>query len=110
MNPNTLEALQQWYLAQCDGDWEHSFGVSITNLDNPGWSLDIDLTGTALMSQAFAPIQRLEHETEWVSCQRTETQFQGRGGPLMLGELIRIFLRWAESSPPAATAISPPPS
>ena len=102
MNPNALQAFQQWYLAQCDGNWEHSFGVSITTLDNPGWSLNIALTGTELESQTFEPIQRLEHETEWVFCQRTETQFQGRGGPLMLDELISIFLRWAESSSPAA--------
>ncbi len=102
MNPNALQALQQWYLAQCDGDWEHSFGVSITTLDNPGWSLAITLTGTELESRTFDPIWRLEHETEWFSCKRTDTQFQGAGGPLMLDELIGIFLRWAESSSPAA--------
>jgi hypothetical protein len=100
VNPNALQALQQWYLAQCDGDWEHGFGVSITTLDNPGWSLDIDLSGTELESRTFEPIQSLEHEAEWVSCKRTGRQFQGRGGPLMLDELISIFLRWAESSSP----------
>ena len=23
----TLEWLQKWYLEQCDGDWEHGYGV-----------------------------------------------------------------------------------
>jgi hypothetical protein len=34
--------LTQWYLAQCNEDWEHSYGVAIGTLDNPGWSLEVD--------------------------------------------------------------------
>ncbi len=89
-----------WYHAQCDGDWEHSFGVSLNTLDNPGWSLTIELTGTALESRTFEAIKRLEHETDWIVCERTGTQFQGRAGPLMLEELIGIFLSWAEALTP----------
>jgi Immunity protein 53 len=37
-----FDRLQVWYLAQCDGDWEHRHGVTIGTLDNPGWSLRID--------------------------------------------------------------------
>ena len=40
-----LQLLQEWYVAQCDGDWEHSYGVKIDTLDNPGWSLKVDLVG-----------------------------------------------------------------
>ena len=35
--------LMQWRLDQCDNDWEHCHGVSIGTLDNPGWTLRIDL-------------------------------------------------------------------
>jgi hypothetical protein len=35
--PGTLTWLQAWYAEQCDGDWEHQFGVSVETLDNPGW-------------------------------------------------------------------------
>ena len=41
-----LTQLQQWYLSNCNGDWEHTYGVSIGTLDNPGWSVKIELTGT----------------------------------------------------------------
>ena len=27
--------LQSWYQSQCDGDWEHEFGIRIETLDNP---------------------------------------------------------------------------
>ena len=41
-----LERLQRWYLYRCDGDWEHSFGITIETLDNPGWMVTIDLQDT----------------------------------------------------------------
>ena len=43
MDPSTLE---QWYLRQCDGEWEHGFGVEISTIDKPGWSANIDLHNT----------------------------------------------------------------
>ncbi len=40
---DVLGELQGWFLAHCNGDWEHSHGVSIATLDNPGWSIEINL-------------------------------------------------------------------
>lgn len=45
---NYLSLLQEWYKSQCDGSWEHNFGVKIETLDNPGWYLLIDLEDTSL--------------------------------------------------------------
>lgn len=33
---DVLERLERWYAAQCNGDWEHTYGVKIGYLDNPG--------------------------------------------------------------------------
>lgn len=38
-----IDRLEDWYQSNCDGDWEHGFGVTIESLDNPGWSLTADL-------------------------------------------------------------------
>ena len=38
-----IEQLQAWYAAQCNGKWEHTYGIAIGTLDNPGWSLSVDL-------------------------------------------------------------------
>jgi Immunity protein 53 len=38
-----LEALEQWYLPQCEGDGEHMWGVKIDTLDNPGRTIAVDL-------------------------------------------------------------------
>ncbi|MFN9911239.1 MAG: Imm53 family immunity protein, partial [Pirellulaceae bacterium] len=54
---NELEDIEAWYRAQCDGDWEHSWGVKIGTLDNPGWSLEVNLVGTSLEEASFEPLE-----------------------------------------------------
>ena len=100
-----LEGIQRWYESQCDGDWEHEFGVRIETLDNPGWSVEIDLAGTPLADRPFAPIEDMAPPREWLSCRVSEGRFRGAGGPPMLGRILRAFLEWArraqgESAPP----------
>ena len=79
MNPNALQALQQWYLAQCDGDWEHGYGVSITTLDNPGWSLDITAANRNLLSGKLE--LRLSEKHESGGCE-TFRSITGKGATL----------------------------
>jgi hypothetical protein len=50
---DAITRLQMWYLGQCDGSWEHQFGVRIETLDNPGWSVTIDLDGTEYANARF---------------------------------------------------------
>jgi len=93
-----IQELQKWYHSQCDGDWEHQFGIRVETLDNPGWSVRIQLRGTPLEDKPFQPIkQRMEHKRDWMVCEVVNNQFQGHGGPLMLEEIIRAFLSWAHA-------------
>jgi hypothetical protein len=92
---DTLRELQRWYISQCNGIWEHSFGVTIDNLDNPGWSVKIDLADTPLSGQNFSEVRLLEHETDWFECRVRDGKFEGLGGPLMLEEILKTFLAWA---------------
>ena len=95
-----LSALQTWYAAQCDGDWEHQEGVEIGTLDNPGWRLEIDLAGTSLEGVEFRDVEEnYEHKTEWLRCWIAENKFQAAGGPRQLTRMIRIFLDWAAEHP-----------
>jgi len=92
---DALQELQRWYQSQCDGEWEHAHGLTIGTLDNPGWSVEVDLTGTSLAGQPFTDIQHLEHETDWIHCRVKDGKFEGHGGPFMLEEILKIFLAWA---------------
>ena len=49
LDPNLLERLPWWYTSMCNGDWEHTYGVFISNIDNPGWSLKVELKDTYLL-------------------------------------------------------------
>ena len=96
---NALQRLQDWYLAHCNGDWEHTYGVSIGTLDNPGWTLDVELADTSLAGRHFATLkQDMEHPTEWIHCSVSDLKFRGACGPLKLESVIEIFLAWAEES------------
>ena len=92
------ERLQRWYLSQCDGEWEHRYGVQIQTLDNPGWMLDVDLVGTGLEDRPFPP-EPLEQrsETDWIHCRIENRQFRAAGGPTNLTEMIERFLAWAKA-------------
>ena len=94
-----LLRLQNWYAAQCNEEWEHLYGVQIGTLDNPGWTLSVDLTDTALCDKPFAAISEgLSTETQnWFVCTVENNQFVGAGGPHQLEKLITVFLDWAAS-------------
>ena len=94
---NELERLQRWYSSQCNGDWEHTYGVFVENLDNPGWTLKVELTDTDLEESAFSPVDFQRSETDWVHCKVDKFVFFGAGGAHNLTELLSIFLDWAET-------------
>ena len=92
-----LAALEEWYAGSCDGDWEHQFGVRIDTLDNPGWSVEINLEETALQAKAFDRVQEDRKEDDWVRCWVEANVFKGRGGPKNLRDILRIFVSWSEA-------------
>jgi hypothetical protein len=94
---NALRWLQDWYLEQCDGDWEHQDGVKIRTLDNPGWSLEIDLTGTDLENRSYTKtkVDRTEHD--WIVSEVLDGKFRMACGPLNLLEAIETFRSWVDA-------------
>lgn len=92
---NVLEKLQEWYLNNCDGDWEHSYGLKIVTIDNPGWSVDINLIETKLEDKFFEKIVIERNENNWIHCFVDKGYFKGRGGPNNLIEVLEIFCNWA---------------
>src|SRR5689334_23222744 len=91
-----LTALQSWYAAKCDGDWEHQDGIEIHTLDNPGWRVVINVAETELEGKPFVTVEEnYDDETEWLRCWLEDGKFQAAGGPMKLGRMLRIFLNWA---------------
>ena len=104
-----LEWLEQWYAAQCIGDWAEDRGVTIESLDNPGWLLKVDLRGTSLEERMVdASIHRSGEPpeasngniggAEWMVCDVKGGKFIGAGDPGKLRAILHCFRAWANQS------------
>lgn len=92
-----LERLERWYQSYCDGDWEHSEGVEIDTLDNPGWRVKVSLANTNLESRPFERIVVERSEDDWLQAWVENNVWNAAAGPLNLTEALDTFLSWAES-------------
>jgi Immunity protein 53 len=91
ISSSPLSRLQDWYVSECNGDWEHSCGITIETLDNPGWLLSVDLTDTSLESASLAPTKSNISDSDWTRVEITEGRFKGTGGATNLEQLIELF-------------------
>ena len=112
-----LEDVQNWYKRQCDGNWEHHNGITIETLDNPGWQLAIDLTGTKVAEEPFELVCRNVPQNfidqsmgkvappfvaanptsdDWLLCFARDEKFIGAGSPQNLSAILETFLNWVK--------------
>lgn len=86
-----IEWIQAWYLDQCDGHWEHQYGMVIETLDNPGWSIRVELEGTdyAIPDETWKQIELSERD--WYGYKIEKNVFEASGDPAKLGFLLRLF-------------------
>ncbi|MFD7844827.1 immunity 53 family protein [Nocardia sp. NPDC059764] len=94
---HVLDWLQSWYAAQCDGDWEHGWGLRIETLDNPGWLVKIDLEKTDLADQEYPRQQIDRSEHDWVHAWTAGQTFHLACGPRNLTEALALFRVWASA-------------
>lgn len=97
MKDDVFDSLQKWYFAQCDGDWEHEYGILIDTLDNPGWNVSINLIGTECENKKFNEVDHQIDENNWLQCVVKDGKFIGSGGPLNLIDIIKLFVEWKNS-------------
>ncbi len=84
-NINTLlYTLNQWYKSKCNGIWEHSNGLTLETLDNPGWHLKI----TGEYQKQDINIQKDINESTWLFISANEFEFNGFSSIELLGELL----------------------
>jgi len=97
----SLNRLVEWYCGYCDGLWEHSYGISIETLDNPGFRVEINLVGTDLEHLPFQAIDLEmdpDGEGEWISCSKSDdARWLGACSPRSLDQTLKIFLDWSSA-------------
>lgn len=90
--------LESWYLTQSNGEWEHSRGVTIESLDNPGWMVTIDLIETPLQNIPMSPVREERSRRDWLLCEVDNNQFRGQGDPQKLLRILELFQNWAATA------------
>jgi len=92
-----LKLIENWFLSQCDGGWEHSYGIKIESLDNPGWSIVIDIAETVLQGITI-PYKLVEKsENDWFGIKIEKDVFEAVGDPNKLEFLLFKFKDIAQS-------------
>ncbi|MFA0964299.1 immunity 53 family protein [Roseivirga sp. BDSF3-8] len=84
--------IQNWFASQCDGDWEHDYGVKIETIDNPGWSVEIDLKDTVNETLSIEYQLMEKSKNDWYGYQVKDGVFSGGGDPSKLTVLLDIFI------------------
>ena len=93
---DNLEWLQNWYQQNCDGGWEHSYGVEIGTLDNPGWYVNIDLKDTQYADLQRPKLSQDRGENDWFNCSIVDGVFKGVGDSLKLNKIIQTLKEWIQ--------------
>lgn len=94
-----LTWLSEWYLSQCNGDWEHDYGIKIETLDNPGWSLTVDIGYPPTEMEEPAPWTLVEHgKDDWYGFKVENGKFDAAGDPTKLALLISKFKEFIENA------------
>jgi len=86
-----IDWISGWYMDNCNGDWEHTSGVLIETLDNPGWSIKIDLIDTLLEGKQLAEIFVDKSDDDWFKVSSDGKHFIAYGDGSKLKFLIENF-------------------
>ena len=91
MEQSIIKKIQEWYKSQIDGDWEHSFGLTIDTIDNPGWHVVIDLSKTDLEKENFQ--QKVDNgDQDWYSIEIKNNVYEGFGDADKLELILQTFV------------------
>jgi hypothetical protein len=87
-----------WYESNCDGYWEHSYGINIQSTDDPGFSITIDLKETECEG---APSRIIEHDflkryeenpvKRWYKIEVEQDKFVAYSSIASFDEVFRVF-------------------
>ncbi|WP_444888917.1 immunity 53 family protein [Microbulbifer sp. JMSA008] len=99
-----IKELEEWYFSQCNEDWEHTYGIEIGTLDNPGWFLKVDITDTDIEEKEYEGFSYGVGDdaeasgNDWIIKKLEGGKFVGYGGAHKLSELIKLFLKWVKNA------------
>jgi hypothetical protein len=95
MDNEIIKWLQNWYLSRCDGDWEHENSIKIHTVDNPGWSIKIDIDENDIKNAI--PWKLFENSpNDWFGYKIENSYFKAAGDATKLEFLLQLFKDFIE--------------
>lgn len=86
-----IDWIQNWFKETCNGDWEQGEVIQITNLDNPGWEVEIDVSNTSLAAITIPWILNENHKHDWYGVKIENQKFSASGDAGKLKFLLELF-------------------
>lgn len=90
-SPDVLSFVGEWYKEQCNGDWEHQYGIRLETLDNPGWFLKVDLVETPLQGRLESRIVVERSDYDWFQTWSDGLCWHAACGIENLTEVLSLF-------------------
>ncbi|QWB25001.1 immunity 53 family protein [Streptomyces koelreuteriae] len=72
-------------------------GLPVDRLDNPGWTVAIDLEEATLSGRPYERTGIRRSDSGWVMATVSDDVFQASRGPVNPREVLRLFRDWATS-------------
>ncbi|TGN21626.1 immunity 53 family protein [Empedobacter tilapiae] len=84
-----IDWLQNWYESQCDGDWEHYYGIKIETLDNPGWDISVDINNYIVADISWSIYG--DFNSKWIGFKIKDSKFNGSCDPTSFKILLEVL-------------------
>ncbi|EJP17927.1 hypothetical protein LEP1GSC080_4809 [Leptospira interrogans str. FPW2026] len=93
--------LIEWYQSQCDGDWEHEYGIAINTNGDRGWQIKIEVNFTELDGVEVAHTLNQKGEDDWYSFSLKDGKFLAEGDSKKLPIILEKFKEiWTTNAEP----------
>lgn len=86
-----LDWIQHWFKNNCDGEWEHNEIIQITNIKNPGWEVEIDISKTSVAKLEVKWILNENSKQDWYGVKIENQKFTAAGDISKLNFLLNLF-------------------
>jgi len=91
MVDEAFDWLQRFFLSNCDGEWEHTYGCKIDTMSDPGWIFHFDLNGTPYADKTLELLEDRTSSMIWTRCEIKNGVFEAQCGPRQLRDCIDLL-------------------
>ena len=92
-----LDWVQRWFISNCNGDWEHGYGINMEYTKETGWYVYFNVNHTSMYDCKFDKKDK-KGKKKWLTFEVNENSFIGRGDSSKLEEILQTFHDWVEEN------------